>query len=163
MSEDLDYSWVGEVADEVDEMAKYLSGPMRDGEERVESVDYGLDGMLKSPETFREEEGLLTDAEAVEDITKYISEISLGTITIKGPEHYPSTRYNLDLKANSDETYWEFSAVDADVELSEQNNYIAKLENKIEDKLEDEETGIDRITEGYQSSSEFLEAKANDF
>lgn len=158
MTEDLDYSWVSEVSSEIDEMAEFLSGPMRDGEERVASVDYGLDNALESSEKFSQEQGLLTDAESVEGITKYVSEFSLGTITINGPSVYPSTSYQLDLVATQDEQYWEFSSVDANVELNEQNNYIRRLEKGIEKKLEDEDRNIRRLTEDYQSDSQFMKS-----
>lgn len=160
MSEDLDYSWVGEIASEVDEMAEYLSGTTKDGKERIESVEYGVNNALESPEKFREQEGLLTDAESIQDITKHISEFPLGTLTVKGPSDYPTTTYQLDLIATEGGSkYWEFSSVDADTELDAQNNYIKNLEEKIDDKLEDEPTEIKRITEEYQSSSSFIESK----
>ena len=162
MTDDQKYKWVSEVASSVNEMAEFLSGESNDDintiDHEVKEIEYGLDGILESPEEFRDQNGALTDAESLDELTNYLREFSLGTITLSGPEDYPTTTYQLDLIANEKETYWEFSPVDAAMGLESQNNYVRALEEKMGNYLEDKDPVIKTITEEYESESNAAES-----
>lgn len=160
MRDEKDFSWVDDVSSRVDDTTELLSENIDEEKGEIEKVHYGPENVFEDSETYREAEGLLTDAESSEEICQFISEVNLGRIEISGPSQFPSTTYHLDYTATQEGKVWEFKSVDADRELEAQNNYVRKLEDTIENELQEDEY-INRVTESYQSDSEFMETLAN--